>query len=130
MEDLRFDAEIPQGLGHLHPDESRPDDDRLPAGNLAEPGLDPDRVREFLQREDPLQRLSRYSRQKRRCSRPQDDDIVGQGLPAGQANPSLLRIDLLNAGVDPYIDPRLPELLRRPRDQILFVLDYITDLIC
>ncbi len=80
VEDLRFDAEIPQRLGHLHSDEARPDDDRLPAGNIAEPGLDPDRVRELLQREDPFQRLSRYSRQERRRSRPQDEDIVGQGL--------------------------------------------------
>ena len=72
-----LDPEIPERLAHLHPDETGPDDDRLPAGDLFEPRLDTKGVGEPLQREDSLPFLAGDPGQKRRRSRPQDEEVVG-----------------------------------------------------
>ena len=98
-------------------------------GTFLQPRLDPEGVGQLLQGEDPFAFLPRDAGHERLRPRSQDEDIVGQGLAAGQADPPRLRVDLLHAGVDPDVDPRLPELLGRACDQPFLIFDYITDVI-
>jgi hypothetical protein len=125
----RFNARETEGLGHLQTDEAGADDDGPPAGSLLDKLLDADGVAQALEDKDTLALLSGHSRRKGPCAGAEDKKIIREPVPVFQKHRLLPDVHGLHPGFREYLDPRFPELLRRPGYQFPIVLDYITDVI-
>ena len=129
VDDLYFDADIAQGLAHLHSDVAPADQDGFLDTPLVQEGLELQGMHQVPDHVDAFQVLARDVQADGVGPRGHDEIIVGDALAAGQVDQPFLCVDALDVGPDSCVDTRLLELFGRTDDQPLGFLDYITDVI-
>ena len=129
IDNLHLDADIAQGLAHLHSDVAPADQDGFLDPPLVQVGLELEGMHQVPDHVDAFQVLARDVQADGVGPCGHDEIIVGDALAACQVDQPFLGVDALDIGPDPRVDARLFELFRRTDDQPLGFLDYITDVI-